>query len=151
MKLFHSIKITAFSYENEEGGSVLSAFLRLFPFDLDAVKIAVGKRNAIGFNEKKIEIFEVALEKNSLIIKFLVNLLSSLDNEQKSLILRQAESRLDKNLDFFLRLDKDSWINEEKLVLTDSGRCFHIKISIAAFPKKREVALNIIKEMFKDR
>ena len=58
------------------------------------------------------------------------------------------ESRLDKNLDLFLRFEKDTWINERKLVLTDSGKCFHLRISIAAFPKNREVALNVVKDLF---
>ena len=43
------------------------------------------------------------------------------ENQQKQ-ILQQAESRLDKNLDFFLRFGKDLWINEKKLILTDSGK-----------------------------
>ena len=76
--------------------------------------------------------------------KFLENLLNNLSKGQKEQILREDESRLDENLDFFIRLDKDSWINDKKLELTDSGKCFHLKISIAAFPKKREVALKVV-------
>ena len=148
MKYAHSIKLNVFSYENENSRSIEEAFLRFFPFSLEENKIALNKTKAEGFNERKIEIFEVTIMKINLINQFLQNLLANLDENQKQQILTQAESRLDKNLDFFLRFDKDSWIKEKKLVLTDSGRCFHLKVSIAVFPKKREVALNVIRDLF---
>ena len=94
-------------------------------------------------------IFGAALTKSNLISQFLRNLLSSLDENQKNQILQQIDSRLDKNLDFFLRFDKDSWINEKKLLLADAGKCFHIRISMAVFPKKREIALNVVRDLFR--
>lgn len=148
MKYAHLIKLTAFSHEHENSESVLEAFLRFFPFSLEDNKVALKKTVATGFNERKIEIFEVALAKNSLINEFLENLLNNLGEGQKNKILQQIESRLDRNMDFFLRFGKDAWINDKKLELTDSGKCFHVRISVAAFPKKREVALNIVRELF---
>lgn len=148
MKYAHLIKLTVFSYEHENSQEILDAFLKFFPFNLEENKIILKKTNAIGFNDKKIEIFEIILTKTNFINNLLNNLLHNLDKEQKNKILGQIASRLDKNLDFFLRFDKEAWINDKKLVLTDSGKCFHIKISIAAFPKKREIALNVVKDLF---
>ncbi|MBI2649988.1 hypothetical protein HYX04_01600 [Candidatus Woesearchaeota archaeon] len=150
MKYAHLIKLTVFSYENENIDLILESFLRFFPFNLGYNKIVLKRSNAVGFNEKKIIIFEVALTKSNLINKFLDNLLNNLDENQKDSILQQAESRLDKNLCLFLRFGKESWIHGKKLILTDSGKCFHLKISIAAFPKKRELALNVVRDLFKD-
>ncbi len=144
MKYAHLIKISVFSYEDENSQAILDAFLRFFPFNLEDNKVFLKKTDAAGFNERKIRVLEAALTKDKLINEFLRNLLDKLGENQKKKVLQQAESRLDKNLDFFLRFDKDSWINKNKLVLTDSGKCFHVKICIAAFPKKREVALNLI-------
>ena len=148
MKYAYLIKITVFSYEYENSEIILNAFLWLFQFNFGDNKVILKKTNATGFNEKKIKIFEVTLIKNNLMNQFLKNLQNNLEEKQKELILQQVESRLDKNLDFFLRFDKHLWIDEKKLVLTDSGKCFHIKISIAAFPKKREIALNIVRKLF---
>lgn len=148
MKYAHLIKLTVFSYENENGKHISDAFLKFFSFNLDDNKIELKKTNAVGFNETKIVIIEVVLAKGYLINQFLKNISDRMDNFQKNLILSQLESRLDSNLDFFIRFDKNSWINEEKLILTDSGKCFHLKISIAAFPKKREIALNVLKNLF---
>lgn len=148
MKYAHLVKLTVFSRENENEGLILGSLSEFFPFSLEDNKISVKKTSATGFNKKEIRIFEVALSKSSLINDFLENLAENLTEIQKGIILRQAESRLDSNLDFFIRFDKDSWMKEKKLLLTDSGNCFHLKASIAAFPKKREVALKIVNDLF---
>ena len=148
MKIAHSIKLNVFSYENENSGIILDSFLKLFPFNLGENKVTLKKTNAQGFNESTINIFEVILTKTNLINQFLDFILSNLNQEQKQTILSQLESRLDDNLDFFMRFDKDEWIKNNKLELTDSGKCFHLKISVAAFPRKREVGLKIMRELF---
>src|SRR3989344_4128863 len=148
MKLMHSIKLTVFSYEHENSDEILNSILKFFPFSLEENKIKPVKRNATGFGDSKIEIFEVLLIKTSLINQFLDFILENLDDVQKGTLIQQAESRLDENLDFFIRFDKDSWVKNEKLELTDSGKCFHLKMSVAAFPTKREVALGIAKKIF---
>lgn len=150
MKIAHQIKVKVFSYEknNEDEKLVLDKFLQLFPFNLKDEKIELKNTNALGLNENKITIFEVALTKEKHTNLFLNNLIKNLDEEQKKLILSQLESRLDNNLDFFLRFDKNEYLKNNKLKLTDSGNCFHIEISVAAFPKKREIASGIVKEIF---
>ena len=150
MKIAHQIKVKVFSYEknNEDEKLVLDKFLQLFPFNLKDEKIELKNTNALGLNENKITIFEVALTKEKHTNLFLNNLIKNLDEEQKKFILSQLESRLDNNLDFFLRFDKTEYIQNNKLKLTDSGNCFHIKISVAAFPKKREIARKIISQIF---
>lgn len=148
MKYAHFIKLTVFSYEDENKHSILNAFLKLFPFSLDDNKIALKKSKAVGFNEREINIFEVQLIKSNLVNQFLQSLLARLKTEEKYQIMSQISSRLDKGLNFYLRFEKESWIKRNELVLTDSGKCFHIKISMAAFPRKMEVALNLVKELF---
>jgi len=151
MKYAHSVKLTVFSYEHENLDSISESFLKLFPFNLEQNKVILKKTQATGFNEKKIKILEATLTKNSLINDFLKNTLDKLDESQKNQVLGQIESRLDKNLDFFLRFDKNEWIDGKKLILTDGGKCFHIRISIAAFPKKKEIALNIMRNLFSQK
>lgn len=148
MKYAHSIRLNVFSYENEDSKIILESFLKFFPFSLEENKVELKKTTAQGFNESAITIFEVILTKTNLINQFLDFILNNLDKKQKELILKQIESRLDENLDFFIRFDKDEWIKNNKFELTDSGKCFHLKISIAAFPRKREVGLKIIRELF---
>jgi len=149
MKYAHLIKIDVFSKEGEDEDVITKRLLSLIPFSIEKQKIKLEKSKAEGFGDKSINIFEITLTKDSHINQFLKNLKEKLADEQKKIILKQAESRLDEDLNFFLRLDKEKLINEDMLWITDSGNCFHIKISIAAFPKKRDVGLEIVKNLFK--
>jgi len=146
--LAHNINITVFCKPEEDAGTITEKLLFLVPLDFKKEKIELKKRTAIGFNEKKIIILEVYLEKESHTNFFLSNLTKNLTDEQKLLIKKQAGSRLDSELHFFLRFDKSKLINEGRLWLTDKGDCYHIKIKIAAFPKKKEVALKIVEKIF---
>ena len=104
MKYAHLVNLTAFSHEGEDSESIRDAFLRFFPFSLEENKVILNKTAAEGFHGRKIAVFEAKLVKNSLISKFLENLVSSLDEGQNQEILKQIDSRLDENLDFFLNL-----------------------------------------------
>jgi len=146
--LAHNIHITVFCKPEEDTKLIAKKLLFLVPFDIKKEKIEMKKTNATGFNEKKITILEVYLEKESHTNLFLNNLTKNLADEQKLLIKKQAESRLDDELNFFLRFDKSKLINEGRLWLTDRGECFHTRIKIAAFPHKREVALKILEKIF---
>ena len=150
MKIAHQIKIKVFSYEknNEDEKLILDKFLQLFPFNLEYEKVNLKKTYVEGFHGTKITIFEVTLAKERHTNQFIENLTKNLDAEQKKLILSQIESRLDNHLDLFLRFDKKEYLENNKLMLTDSGNCFHMKISIAAFPKNRELGLNLVKYIF---
>ena len=72
--------------------------------------------------------------------------MDNLSLEQKMILIEQLQSRLDNHLHFYIRLDKDRILCNEYL-LTDYGNCFHIKISIAAYPHKREIAEEIVKKI----
>ena len=148
----HKISARVFSYENRGDNEeiILKKLELLFPFNLEDEKIIVEATKAKGFSENNITTYEINLLKERHVNKFLYSLSKNLDKEDKMLLISQAETRLDENYDFFLRLDKDEFINNERLLATDSGNCFHIKISIAAFPKNRQNALQAVKNIFND-
>lgn len=149
MKSLHQARINVFCRGDEDESPILEKLKFFIPIDFEKEKVTISKNSAEGFGGKKMLIFKVVLNKDKHLNMFLKNLSNRLDKEQKELILEQAESRLDNELNFFLRFDKDKLLNEDKLQLTDSGNCFHLKLSIASFPAKRENALEVIKEIFK--
>jgi|TARA_B100001971_G_C18245800_1_gene574147 RNA binding exosome subunit len=148
MKLAHLIRVRVYIKDGDNEENVLNSFLSFFPFDLEKEKLAIETRSAEGLEHKKIRILELTLTKEKHTSQFLDSLTTRLDNKQKELILNQADSRLDNDLKFFLRFNKDKLVNENQLELTDSGNCLHIKISIATFPAKREKAMEVIKKIF---
>ncbi len=161
MKLANSIKATVFikttdksvesvsqdlQKQGEDEDSLKLKFLELFPFNFEEEKVILKKSKATGFNQKEIIIYEAELDKDKHTNAFLKNLKEKLDSQQRVMLVRQ-EDRLDDDLNFFIRLDKKSLLQDQYQV-TDCGECFHIRISIAAFPRKREVALDIVKKIF---
>lgn len=145
----NSVKISVFCKEEENCEKIKKKLTEIIPLDMEAEKIFIGRQKATGFDEKAIEIFEICLEKNKHADMFIRSIAGKLGEEAKERIIQQAESRLDAECNFFLRFSKEKLLEENDLWLTDQGNCFHIKINIAAFPKKRENALEIIRKVFK--
>ena len=145
--LAHSVKVTVFCKEDEDMEAVRQGLLSIFPFSLEEEKLKVEQRAASGLNEKRIDVLEVKLVKETHTRKLLEYLADKLGHQQRDVLLHQIESRLDNELDFFIRIDKEELIKNNAWMVTDSGKCYHIRISIAAFPKKREVAKEVVKKM----
>ncbi len=148
MRWIHRAVLTAHAKPEEDVEAVRQGIIALVPFNLEEAKIKLEVQNAEGFEERKIKIFTIILAKESHTNDFLQFLIDNLSEEQKKLLIAQTESRLDKEFDFFIRIEKDNWAQERKIILTDSGNCFHIKMSLAVFPKKRENAIALINKLF---
>lgn len=147
MKLVHNIRVNVFVKEDESEKLIKEKLFMLFPFDFEKEKIKLDKKVVKGFNEKNIIIYDVLIEKERHTNRFLKNLLENLNNEQKDLLIKQAETRIDRELDLFLRLDKEKLL-DNKYWVTGSGNCFHIKFCLAVFPKNKENVLKLIEKMF---
>ncbi|RJQ18142.1 hypothetical protein C4573_00275 [Candidatus Woesearchaeota archaeon] len=141
MKLAHQIHVRVFCYPEDNAENIEKALLFLFPFDLEKEKITLKKTKAEGFHDRQIIIYEVTLIKDKHCNLFLEQLNKNI--EEKSRLL----PRIDENFDLFMRFDKDALL-EGKYKLTESGNCFHIKISLAVFPRNKEQAIALVKRMF---
>ena len=146
MKFAHSIAISAFAKPGEDHARIKAALLLLIPFDIEKEKIKFRESSAEGF-ESKIVIYEAVLEKERHTNKFIESLKEKLSADDLHRLAAQ-ENRVDNDCYFYLRLDKPKLLLGE-YALTDSGDCFHVKMSIAAFPKKREAALSVVRKMLK--
>jgi RNA binding exosome subunit len=148
MKLAHNIKLSVFSHEDDNIEQLGETLRKLCPFDLEQEKLQLKRSTATGFRDRQITIFEIRLTKEKHTNKFLTHLKEQISDDQRKRLLNQAESRLDEDLDFFIRLDKQKLIKNTFLI-TDSGNCFHIRISVAAYPANREAGLKVVKEWLK--
>ena len=146
-KFAHNIEVRVFSKENEDDEEkIIEKIHELFPFDFEKEKVEFNSKISYGFEETKIKILTVFIKKESQTRKVLKLLMDNLSKEQKSMLIKQLESRLDEKLHFFIRLDKEKLLKGE-YVITDSWNCFHFKVCVAAYPHKREVAKEIVIEM----
>jgi len=145
MKLAHTITLSVFSKDDREASK--KALIGMLPFSLEDEKLKLDVQKAEGMEKNLIMILKLRLTKARHTNAFLKSLTGKLSDDTKQLLLRQLESRLDGKLDFFLRFDKQKLL-QGQYCLTDSGDCFHIRMAIAAFPRKKEIAKKIVIEIF---
>lgn len=148
MLQIHHIWITIYCKPEDNEEDILENFRKFLPFNLEEEKIKIERHSAASVKERKIIIFQVHLGKTRHINKFIQHLNKILNQQQKELLLKQKESRLDEGNHFFVRFDKDKLIQENRFFITDKGNCYHLKMSIAAFPITRENALRVVEEIF---
>jgi RNA binding exosome subunit len=148
MKLANNVSVRVFAKEDEDKEAIVYGLLRMLPFNPEDEKLKIREQKAEGFGDKKIAIISITLEKDRHVNPFLTHLVGNLGRENETLV-EQAESRLDDDLNFTIRLDKERLL-AGKYVLTDGGKCYHIAMNLAAFPKKRETGLALIKQIFKN-
>ena len=149
MKVWHNISIRVFCKEEDNEEEIINTIHKLIDLDFEKEKLEIKTERAGLFENKKMNIFSVLLKKSKHSRLFIDNLLDNFNQSQKDLLLNQMNSRLDENLHFFIRLDKDM-LQKGKYVLTESGNCFHIRMSIAAYPHKKEIAKEILTNLIKN-
>jgi RNA binding exosome subunit len=144
MKIAHSVEITIFSKEQDDYAKVIESMKGIIPFDIGKEKLALIEENAEGLSGNTIKIARAFIKKEHLVRVTIENILEKLGKEQVKMLQAQIESRIDEEMFFFLRLDREKLIKENRYVLTDSGNCYHVRICIAAFPKTIDSAKQII-------
>ena len=150
MRLLNNAHLRVHIREDEDLEKIKKAFLSFFPFDLEKEKLQLKQTTAAGFEDKKIIILELHITKERQLNHFLKHLLNKLTTKQKEALLSQKEAILDDELHFVIRFEKQNLTENDELVLTEKGDCFHLKLGIAAYPAKRQPALNAIEKIFKE-
>ncbi len=146
MKLFHSVNISVFIKDEEDYDSIKENFIGLFPFNLEEARVNLSETNASTFNDRTIRILEVRLERNRQINDFMKAVKEKLSITDREMMIKQINTRLDDNLDFFFRLSKSELIEEGKCVVVDDGNCYHFKCHIATFPQNKKKAKELIQD-----
>lgn len=147
MKQFHAITLTVFVKEGENETAIQEKLCALAPLDLVQEKLTVKRERATSAEHLPIIILSLTLEKEKHCATFITWLQQTLTAEQKQLLVDQAPTRLDQALSFFIRFDKQQWLERGELQITDNGKCFHCKMSLAAYPAKWEMGLQMVREL----
>ena len=79
--------------------------------------------------------------------EFLNTLIESIGEDQLVKLYNDLDRKMDEKGNLFLRLSKEKALEEEWEIL-DGGDSIHLKIKIAAYPAKKEVAIKKISEIF---
>ena len=134
--MIHNIKFRVFVYENEDVQELSQAILNILP------EAEIDAEEAEGLTDDKIIILSGVVSKKRYTKAFFNTLLESSDLEKLN---DDLERKIDEKGNWFLRFDKEDAI-DEKLTIKDSGDSIHLKIKIAAYPAKKEIAVNKVRE-----
>ncbi|PIY60435.1 hypothetical protein COY95_01785 [Candidatus Woesearchaeota archaeon CG_4_10_14_0_8_um_filter_47_5] len=147
MRLAHLVTLRVFSKEEDDDAQVRACFLSFFPFDLEKEKIPLNRTSAAGFEHKTIVIYETTITKPRHCNQFLKALFARFSDEQKAIIKEKLDRRITDDLCLYFRFDKDRFLAENQLFFVDTGNCFHLKISLAAFPRTKDAAKKIVTKL----
>ena len=134
--MIHNIKFRAFVYENESVDEISQAILNLLP------EAEIEAEEAEGLMEDKIIILSGTVSKKRYTKTFFNKLLESVDLEKLN---NDLERKMDERGNWFLRFDKSDAL-DEKFTILDKGDAIHLKIKIAAFPAKKQIAVDKVRE-----
>lgn len=137
--MIHNIKFRAFVYENENLDEINQAILNILP------EAEINAEEAEGLLEDRIIILSGVISKKRY-TKAFFNKLLELDKDK---LISDLVRKMDDKGNWFLRFSKSDAI-DEKLTIVDSGDSIHLKIKIAAYPAKKEIAIKKIEDAFKD-
>ena len=134
--MIHNIKFRAFVYKNESVDEISQAILNLLP------EAEIEAEEAEGLLEDKILILTGVVYKKRYTKDFFNKLLQSTDLEKLN---NDLEQKMDEKGNWFLRFDKADAL-DEKLTILDKGDSIHLRVKIAAFPAKKQIAVDKVRE-----
>ncbi|WP_405281902.1 RNA-binding protein [Methanobrevibacter sp.] len=134
--MIHNIKFRAFVYENESIDEITQSILNILP------EAEIEAEEAEGLLEDKIIILSGVVSKKRYTKTFFKKLLDSVDLEKLN---DDLELKIDEKGNWFLRFDKDDAL-DEKWTILDKGDAIHLKVKIAAFPAKKQIAVDKVRE-----
>ena len=134
--MIHNIKFRAFVYENESIDEITQSILNILP------EAEIEAEEAEGLLEDKIIILSGVVSKKRYTKTFFKTLMDSVDLEKLN---DDLELKIDEKGNWFLRFDKDDAL-DEKWTILDNGDAIHLKVKIAAFPAKKQIAVDKVRE-----
>jgi len=147
MKYIHHIYITVFVKQDEKENIILEELKKFLPENIEKEKISIKEETATINDFETMKILRSKLSKDKHTKQF-ISIIKEKLSEKDLKKLVEEKNRVDEEGNFYFRLSKKKLVDEKLFELTDSGDCFHFKIQIAAYPKSRKNALEIVKKIF---
>ena len=134
--MIHNIKFRAFVYEDESVEEISQAILNILP------EAEIESEEAEGMLEDKIIILSGVVSKKRYTKTFFNTLLEFADLDKLN---SDLERKMDEKGNWFLRFDKADAL-DEKWTILDSGDSVHMKIKIAAYPARKDIAVEKVRD-----
>lgn len=138
--MIHNISYRVFVYGTENEEKVKGAVKTLFPNSHPQTDTTEG------YFKNPVLILHDKISKNREIKNFIM-ILKEIDAASKRRLLSGLENKMDERGNLFLRFDKQrAYLGDLKII--EHGDAIHVKINIAAYPAKKENAMEIARDIF---
>jgi RNA binding exosome subunit len=138
--MIHNISYRVFVYGTENEEKVREAIKTLFPNSHPQTETIEG------YFKNPVLILHDKLRKKRETKEF-IKILQNLDSSTKKRVLNELNNKMDEKGNLFLRFDKQrAYLGDLKII--EHGDAVHVKIKIAAYPAKKEKAMELAKEIF---
>lgn len=137
--MIHNISYRTFVYGTENEDKVKEAVKTLFP------NSSPQREEIEGYYKNPVLILHDKIVKKREINDFIQTLKESSSNTHK--ILNNLHRKMDDKGNLFLRFDKQKAYLDE-LEIVEHGDSIHVKIKIAAYPARKDVALKLARKLW---
>ncbi|MFT7615274.1 MAG: hypothetical protein ACI8Y7_000080 [Candidatus Woesearchaeota archaeon] len=110
------------------------------PFEMDSFTDSQDETHCIG---------NLAMQKSVHIRLFAKTLFSRMSDSEFDSLLRDIKIHIDDDCKFFIRFTVDS-LSSDTLKVTQSGNCMHCTFAVASFPKRKSIAVELVKTFLND-
>ncbi len=142
---FRSVVVGTLAHATEDEQRVLEALRTLLP---DEVEVRRSKLR--GHHGNPIVGFEARVGRRRFLHEFWRGLMAKLRAEELKKLERIAPERIGGDCCLYLRFDKQL-AHSGELALTESGDAIHLKLKVAAYPARREVAIGLVKRFVEEQ
>ena len=141
MNVFLSVEFRIFATDEEypHAKDLLHTYLAMTSEEMKKEKLSLQEDVFKNQEGAHIHILSVATNKMRYVKRSARAFFAAFTKNQLHELLKQVESRVDEECNFFIRLDKTE-LFAGSTVLTDTGNCLHATLNVASYPKKKEVA-----------
>lgn len=138
--MIHNISYRVFVYGTENEEKVKEAVQTLFPNSHPQTDTTEG------YFKNPVLILHNKITKNREIKEF-IEILKQIDAPSKKQLRSELENKMDERGNLFLRFNKQrAYLGDLKIV--EHGDAIHVKINVAAYPAKKENAIEVAKDIF---
>lgn len=137
---FRSAVVSTFVHATEDEERVLDAFRILLPEEIE-----IRRSGLRGHHGNPIVNLEARIGRKGALRDLWQRVLAKLRGGELEKIAKIAPGRIDETCHLHLRFDKQLAYAGE-LVLTEGGDAIHLRLKVAAYPAKREVAVGLVEK-----
>lgn len=138
---FKSIALSTIVHATESEEKIKKAIGLLIPDEVE-----VEEEEVEGHYGDSKKILSVDIQRRPFMRFFWDQVLERLTENSLDWLEREALDRLADDCRLYLRFDKQFLVSEEKLKFSESGDVIHLRLNVSAYPAKREIAAEKIRE-----